>query len=837
MKFKHILFLLFLVSSINYSFAQVPNITFSSQFSSVVENAGSINITLGISAAPTVAATVEVFVANGGSAANTDFAFSTQTVTFPAGSTATQTIRVNVIDNTISQPARFIALEIRNPVNANLGAAANRQHILHILDDDLKAPQATQSLKMDFVSSFLVGGTPNTAEIVAYDKVSKRLFVINSGTDKLEILDFANPANIQRLRTIDMTIYGNGSQSVAVRNGVIAIAVDVNVPWGSNGRAVFFNTNGDFISQVEVGNLPDMITFSPDGKWVMTANEGEPNDAYTIDPEGSISMIDISAGVANLAQNSVTTLNFNAFNGQIAALRASGVRIYGPGANVSQDLEPEYITISGDSRKAWVTLQEANAIAVVDLISKRITDILPLGLKDHTIPSNSFDAADLGGGNAGLPVVFSNWKVKGMYQPDAIAYYEVGGTPYLVTANEGDSRNYPRPDGPARTFNEEVRVGAGAYVLDPTAFPNASILKRNHVLGRLTVTNQTGDTDGDGDFDEIHVLGGRSFSIWNANTGALVFDSGNQFELITANNPIFGTLFNASHDNNELKNRSDNKGPEPEGVTVVKTAYNIYAFISLERIGGVMVYEISNPTAPVYVDYINSRTAGTIVGGDRGAEGIIFIPAEESPNGADLVLTANEISATVAVYSVKGIERALFSPSNLTANAGSQGVTLSWNSVSGANSYEIYAYSANSAQQLIGTATANSFTATNLQNGVTYFFKIIAVSARGNKSDFSNEVSARPSVILSSEEETANALFQVYPNPSNGSFSLQINELKGKNAEISVLDLGGRVLYRQSLQVNGRLDAQINLNLASGLYLLQLQTEKDNFKRKLVIER
>jgi Secretion system C-terminal sorting domain len=833
MKFKHILSLLFLVSSINYSFAQGSSISFPTLFSSIAENAGGINIALRISAAPINNATVEVFVATGGSAANTDFVFSTQTVTFPSGSTTDQIIRVNVNNNNDAQPARFVVLEIRNPVGATLAPnLANRQHILYILDDDLKAPQATQSLKMEFVSSFLVGGTPNTAEILAYDKVSKRLFVVNSGTDKLEILDFANPANIQRIRTIDMTAYGDGSQSVAVKNGIVAVAVDRKTPvHGTNGRAVFFNTNGDFISQVEVGNLPDMITFSPDGRLVMTANEGEPNTNYVIDPEGSISMIDISGGVANLTQNSVTTLNFNAFNGQINALRANGVRIYGAGANpssVSQDLEPEYITISNDSRKAWVTLQEANAIAVVDLVSKRITDILPLGLKDHTIPSNSFDAADLPAANAGLPVVLSNWKVKGMYQPDAIAYYEVGGTPYLVTANEGDSRDYG-------TFNEEVRVGAGAYVLDPTAFPNASILKRNHVLGRLTVTNKTGDTDGDGDFDEIHVLGGRSFSIWNANTGALVFDSGNQFELITAANPTFGALFNASNDNNEFKNRSDNKGPEPEGVTVIKTAYNVYAFIALERIGGVMVYEISDPTAPVYIDYINSRAVAAL-GGDRGAEGIIFIPAEESPNGTDLVLTANETSATVAVYSVKGIERVLFSP-NLTANAGSQGVTLSWNVVNGAISYEIYVNSANSAQRLIGTVTGNSFTAANLQNGVTYFFKIVAVSANGNRSDFSNEVSARPSTILGTEEETANALFQVYPNPSNGSFSLQISELKGKNVEISVLDLGGRILYQQSLRVNGNLDTQINLNLASGLYLLQLQTEKDNFKRKLVIER
>jgi hypothetical protein len=830
MKIKNILFLMFLVLGSGYSFAQAPSISFSTLFSTVNENAGGINVTLAINSAPATAATVEVFVANGGSATNADFTFSTQTVTFPAGSNAAQTIRVNVNNNTEAQPARFVVLEIRNPVNAVLTATVvNRQHVLHILDDDLKAPQATEALKTDFVSRYLVPETGSTAEIVTYDPASKRLFVINSGLDRLEILDFANPANIQRIRTINMTAYGNGSQSVAVKNGIVAVAVDVNVPFGSNGKAVFFNTNGDFISQVNVGVLPDMITFSPDGKMVMTANEGEPNTNYVTDPEGTISIIDISRGAAILVQSDVTTLNFNAFDGQINALRARGVRIYGQGANVSRDMEPEYIAISDDSKKAWVTLQENNALAVVDLAAKRITDILPLGLKDHAIPTNSFDAVDLGGGNAGLPIVLSNWKVKGMYQPDAIAYYEVGGTPYVVTANEGDAREYG-------SFEEEVRVSNGAYILDPVAFPNASILKRNHVLGRLNVTNRTGDTDGDGDFDEIHVLGGRSFSIWNANTGALVFDSGNQFELITANNPTFGPLFNASNTNNTLKDRSDNKGPEPEGVVIFSSLDKIYAFIALERIGGVMVYDITNPTSPVFVNYINSRTP-VGVDGDRGSEGIIFIPAEQSPNRTDLIVTANESSATIAVYGASGINRNILAPA-LTAKAGSGKVSLSWQSVPYAESYEIYINTAGGTPRLLTVVGGTSFEATNLINNTTYFFTIKAINDRtGVESPLSTPVSAMPSIILGTEEETVNSTFSVYPNPSGGNLNLQINDLKGRNAQLSVLDLSGRIVYQQSLQVNGKLDTQLNLNLANGLYLLQLQTEKDNFKRKLVIEK
>jgi hypothetical protein len=697
-----------------------------------------------------------------------------------------------------------------------------------VLGQANQPPRATEALKLEFISRFTVGGAGNSAEIVAYDGKTKRLFVINSTADRLEILDFSNPSNIQRIRSVDMTVYGDGSQSVAVKNDVVAVAVDDRTPFGSNGRAVFFNTNGDFISQVEVGNLPDMITFSPDGRMVLTANEGEPNSygqMTSVDPEGSISIIDITSGVNNLTQNNVTTLGFTQFNGQMAALRARGVRIYGVGATVAQDLEPEYITVSQDSRRAWVTLQENNAVAVIDLAARRITDILPLGLKDHSLPANSFDASDQGG-----VVNITTWPVKGMYQPDAIASYQVGGTTYLVTANEGDARDYTG-------LAEEVRVNNRSYVLDPTVFPNATTLKVDTNLGRLTVTNRTGDLDGDGDFDEIHVLGGRSFSIWNANTGALVYDSGNQMELITANHPIWSPLFNASNDNNNPKNRSDNKGPEPEGVVIFQSLDKVYAFIALERIGGVMVYDVTNPTNPIYVNYINSRTTAAL-GGDRGAEGIIFVPAEESPNGNDMVITANETSATIAVYGVQGINRTLFSPS-ITARAGSNKVTVSWQAVALADKYEVYMLGENTPLRLVGTTSSTTFEVGNLTNGVTYSFRVKAINnATGIESVFSNTVSAKPSIVLGVEEETSNNTFQVYPNPNNGSFSLKMTNLKGKNAQISVLDLNGRLLYQQNVLLNNTsLESSIELNIANGMYLLLLQTEENSYQRKLVIER
>ncbi|RZK55342.1 MAG: T9SS type A sorting domain-containing protein, partial [Hymenobacter sp.] len=214
-------------------------------------------------------------------------------------------------------------------------------------------------------------------------------------------------------------------------------------------------------------------------------------------------------------------------------------------------------------------------------------------------------------------------------------------------ANEGDARDYS-------AFSEQVRLGASGYALDATAFPNANLLKNNNVLGRLNVTNKLGDLDGDGDFDEIYAYGGRSFSIYNAATGAEVHDSGNLLERVTATDAAYGPIFNASNNFGEApvrKNRSDDKGPEPEGVTTGRIGQNLYAFVSMERVGGVMVFNINNPAAPVLETYLNNRslTAGT---GDLGPEGIVFISAADSPTGQPLLLLANEVSSTIAVYSL-----------------------------------------------------------------------------------------------------------------------------------------------------------------------------------------
>jgi hypothetical protein len=473
------------------------------------------------------------------------------------------------------------------------------------------------------------------SEIVAHDRKSQRLFVVNAQAARVDVLDISDPANPVTLKPIDVTPFGAVANSVDVHNGVVAVAVQNKVKT-EPGKVVFFNAKGQFLSIVKVGALPDMLTFTPDGDKVLVANEGEPNDDYTVDPEGSVSIIDLERGARKVTQKNVRTVNFKAFNN--AALDPS-IRIFGPNATVAQDLEPEYIAVSHDSKLAWVTLQENNAIGILDIKKAKFLELVGLGFKDHNAAGNGLDASDRD--NA---INIANWPIKGMYQPDAIATHRFLGAPFLVTANEGDVREY-------EGFVEASR--AGSLNLDPTAFPNAADLKQNANLGRLNVTNQLGDPDNDGDFDELYAFGSRSFSIWTL-TGQLVYDSGDDFEKITA--AAFPANFNASNTNNTLDSRSDDKGPEPEGIVLGKVGHHTYAFIGLERIGGIMVYDITNLFQVRFVQYVNTRdfagdpAAGTA--GDLAPEGLIFIKAGDSPNGKPLLVVGNEVSGTTSIYEI-----------------------------------------------------------------------------------------------------------------------------------------------------------------------------------------
>lgn len=612
-----------------------PSVALASNFITVNEAAGTLSFNITLTSPATSSVDLVVKGAPFNTADSSDFTLVTQTLNFTGSSALTQTITIPIIDDVLEeQQAEYFVLSLENAVG--LSVTGNVTATVYIIDNDRLAPVPSNQIELNYVGSFdPSGANTSTCEIVVHDPISQRLFTTSAVAGFLDIINFSDPTTPTIVSSIDMNSYG-GVTSVAVKNGIVAVA-SPNTDETLNGLVVFFDTNGTFLKQVTVGALPDMILFSPDGTKVMTANEGQPNANYSIDPEGSVSIIDISGGIPTLTQANVTTLLFTDYNAQEAALVTSGVRKLKATSTMSQDFEPEYITISADSQKAWVTLQENNAVAEINLSNNTFTNLWALGTKDVSLPGNGFDISDNNG-----QVLIANWPINAFYIPDAIANYTIGADTFLVTANEGDEKEYTG-------FNERTTVGAAGYVLDATVFPNASVLKQSYNMGRYRVTNLNGNTDADAEFETINAVGTRSFSIFNATTGQLVYDSGDDFEMYTSTN--FPTIFNADHEDNTPKGRSRAKGPEAEGVTVAQIGTETFAFISLERVGGVMVYNVTNPNNPTFVDYKNSRSTSAYAG-DHGPEGITYVTSENSPTGVPYVLVANEISGTITIFEV-----------------------------------------------------------------------------------------------------------------------------------------------------------------------------------------
>ena len=534
------------------------------------------------------------------------------------------------------------------------------------------------------------------AEIVQFHPASNTIYAINGAADKptIEMIDasyltpeaLANPMSNENLTSTALLLPTEqngvllaGPTSVAVSGDWMAVAVPADDK-ATNGMVLFYNgldtSSPIFVKAVEVGNLPDMVIFTPDASKVLTANEGEPSGDYNVDPEGSISVIAIVDGAPS---DTSINIGFADYNGKQADLEAQGMHFPNPSGRtingtlisttVAQDLEPEYITTTNEV--AYVTLQENNGLGIIDLTDNSV-QVIGLGFKD-------WSGYQLDGMEDGA-VSFGQYDdLYGMYMPDTIASFQWKEANFLVTANEGDAREYffdtlnadgeqdedlctaaggqdfDEDDG-CLSYTEETQgrrlnyasgsnldtiAGDDPRDFDFTAYP----------LGRLTVSKILGDSDNDGEHEALYAYGARSFTIWD-NNGLVVFDSGDDFERITAS--IHGNTFNNNNDENEGDSRSANKGPEPEALTVGQVGDKTYAFIGLERMGGIFVYDVTNPYDTKFVDYVINRdlTEGGDLMGDNAPEGMVFVNASNSPTGNALVIIGNEVSGTVSVWQI-----------------------------------------------------------------------------------------------------------------------------------------------------------------------------------------
>ena len=552
--------------------------------------------------------------------------------------------------------------------------AASASALPFIIESPVKvSADATTGPGLRFLGRFVSGSGIGGAEISAFDPASARLFVTNGKTNQIDVADISRPERIKKITSIDLAAKGvTGIQSVAVRDGLVAIAASVGGNNQANGKVFFADTNGKLIKGVEdgieVGALPDHVGFSPNGRFVLTANEGEPSSycktggalPKTTDPYGTVSIIDVGGRLPSAA----TTIDFSAFDDRAGALGFQGGRIFGPGASLAQDVEPEYISFSDDDKFAYVTLQENNSIATVDLAEKKIIAIDGLGFKNHSVAGKGLDAVADNTPNVATQSVY------GMYQPDGIATLTAGdGTTYLVTANEGDARSYPCLLGGTSTTAAESEDQKLSSVFDST---DAAITAAKNAVPSLVVTPfapanaRALAISSATKVKTAYAFGARSFSIWKptnlpgVDSMTQVWDSGDQLEVLTASRRP--TYFNADWNTttgaiNAVDARSTKKGPEPEGVYVGKAYGKQWIVVGMERDGGLALYDAANPVSPVFVDYINtSEPGGNLVtganAGDVSPEGVFIVNENDSPTGAALVIASYELSGSVGIYEI-----------------------------------------------------------------------------------------------------------------------------------------------------------------------------------------
>lgn len=313
----------------------------------------------------------------------------------------------------------------------------------------------------------------NATELVAYDAATHRAFVANVAEARVDILDLTDAAAPVIIGTIDVTPYGQNPTSVAVYNGIVAIAVEANKKT-ADGTVLLANADGSILTDVRVGALPAAVAFTPDGTRLVVANKGEANKEYTRNPEGSISIIDLRAGADKVGKKDVRTAGFTQFN---EATLDPRIRILGPDASVAQDLEPGAIAIDSDGRTAHVTLQKNNASAVVDLDAAVVTALLALSEVDSSLPAvlglHDLAFADLpvaGTTAAGQPLTLGGFSALTFEGVDAatgtltfVTITDRGPNASPADVNDGiEARPFALPDFTPRLVRFAVDPAAGA---------------------------------------------------------------------------------------------------------------------------------------------------------------------------------------------------------------------------------------------------------------------------------------------------------------------------------------------------------------------------------------
>lgn len=501
------------------------------------------------------------------------------------------------------------------------------------------------------VSTFSSGGTSYGAEIYTMNAAGQ--LALQSTVDFAASFSPAGGGDVSSV-AFDPSQRKFGAVTLMPLNSGSTTLADNSLQ--STGKVGFFNyQTGAVIATLDVGYHPDSVSFSPDGAKLFVINEAEHDSNWNVGGQtnrtqmGGITIYDLSTVPSNPVAGdfaSLTTAHVGFNIGDMAnagvATELSGLRtlqtfsagvqagITGTQPTTLDQYEPEFGTFKDG--KLYVTLQEANGVGVLDVATAKWEKFHNLGYITSTI-----DASDQDGG----PNIDDT--VRGMPMPDTIASYTVSGTTYFVIANEGDART------------DDADVSRLASIDDPSVAGGST----NSILGRLNVLRDQGDAGIDGDIDTPTMMGTRSFTIWNASTGAKVFDSSDspatKFETILL--ALEPTIFN-NNQTGTMDSRSDDKGPEPEALSIGQFGASTLAFIGMERQGAILVYDITNPAAPFFVGNLPAGT--NYANGLVGPESLVYIAAADSPTGQAALIGGFEVSnGGIGVYSVPEPSRAL----------------------------------------------------------------------------------------------------------------------------------------------------------------------------------
>lgn len=591
------------------------------------------------------------------------------------------------------------------PAAGQATAAAAAEVKAAVAADTSTVPQQAyaDAFAMTKIGEYRVGMASEdggVAEIVKYNRDNERFYVVNGSAvpPSLDIVEL-KAGEMQLERKVDAKLLAESESgfafgdltSVDVNTAAKRVFVAVQAAGANDaGRVLELDYDGKLVRAYPAGKQPDMVKSTPDSRFVLTADEGEPRGgAGAPDPEGSVTIIDRSTGLSrqigfgdeSILDGGVHLRGAVDGNGQIVGK--------GPKSKAVTDLEPEYIALSADGRTAYVTLQENNAVAELDIAAGRFTAVRGLGLKDLSLPAN---ALDLDGKDKQYKPVTAD--AYGVYMPDGIASFQAGGRLYLATANEGDATEWPGMTTASKVKSLKDKLAPGSAA---AAFFGA--------------TKAYDDVEAMSDWgsDAIYLYGGRSFSIWDAADLKQVYDSGSAFEAITAER--LPDVFNASNTNKKIDSRSTKKGPEPEDVRVGQVGERTLAFTGLERIGGVMAYDVTSPAAARFVSYVNTRDFGESGGEnamntDSAPEGLEFIAAADSPTGQPLLLVAHEVSGTVALLQLE-TTRVELARRELALTAGEAAAQLEAKAVPGAGAPTVAALTYSSTRPDIASVDAD----------------------------------------------------------------------------------------------------------------------------------